>query len=153
MKMNFSKIQIDAIKKLEKNDLDRVMLGKYKEHYGLTLDQVTLVLIPRDWWYLDEVVFSGDRGLVDIERIIKEESSLVEIEKTNRRIADPKIKGMLVVFDNDGREMFVSEKALAYFPKDGCVYKAQPGNQTGLVQIYEDEQLIGVVTPVRPISL
>jgi len=151
--MNFAKIQMDAIKKVDKGDSTRITLGKYKDHYCLTLDQFTLVLIPKDRWYLDERAVTGGKGVTDAERIIKEEACLVEIKRTNRRIADPKIKDTLVVFENYGKEMFVSEKALAYFPKEGCVYKAQPGSQIGLVQIYEDEQLIGVVAPMSPKSL
>ena len=154
MKMNFAKIQMDAIKKLEKKEDHNIALGVYQDSYGLTLDGFTLVFIPKCKWYLNETAVEGERGLMDVGRIVYAENSLVEIKKTNRRIADnAKIKDTLVVFENEGKELFVSEKRLAYFPKEGCVYKTRPGNQIGFVYIYEGKKLIGVVTVVPPKSL
>lgn len=108
-------------------------------------DRRTMWVIPLEAFYLDiEKVFDKE----PLKIFKKMLGGLIDAQVVNETGEYKKYEGMMTTrLAGDGFDVWIDEKKLKYFDKNGLAFMAAAENS--VVYVHEDEVLVGLVMPVK----
>lgn len=137
------KIQTELMKIIEKGNLDRVRWQKADDKIYLTLDGVSIHIIPGWAFYINLKYLDGLN--MELRKIIKLDGYRIANSSNNYKLANNRL---LRILERDDVICYVDDRFIKSFGKD-IYFKIK--DECGLVYVYDfnTDEMIGVVCPIK----
>lgn len=145
--MKYEKIQIELLKARASGKFDRNCRYIKTEDYIVVTNTLTLIFIPKLFWYLDcDKVFDAPSLIFDVNKIL--DSLEEDIEDTETEISYD--NGKLHIFKNQaGENIYIDVKLLDKFKNDKYdEFTFMGKGKKDPIAIYNQNGIVGVVLPV-----
>lgn len=141
--INTIKIQTELMKIIEKGDLSRVRWQEADDKIYLTLDGVSIHIIPGRAFYINLEYLDGLNK--ELRKIIKLDGYRIANSSNNYKLANNRL---LRILERDDVICYVDDRIIKSYGKD-IYFKIK--NRLEQVYVYDThtDEMIGVVCPVR----
>ena len=143
--MNCLKVQMDILKKLEKQSTTAVLIARDEDNIYLSPEGHRAFIIPKKFWYLDFEKLLDGRTEANFKAMFRNADYGEDAVKTSDlKIMEKKIT--IVKISSTNIHLWVDQNLIKEFDSD-CKFKITKNNAP--CYIYENGILVGLVLPVR----